>query len=421
MLAFLHAVIIPLACCTNQAGASPAPVGDLQRLKGHWKPVDVEIAKKPLSPELIAKQDLINHLRMNFEENEMIIVFGDQVQRNSFQLHPEFLPKAIDVIRPTMRPPRLLDETSNAPSPAENPATETLRGVYEWKEDTLKLCLPVNAKDARPKSFEEALRSGHSVMVLVREGQEKASSRLNDKRLIGELRKLGIDAFSSSDRSDTGSVYVRMTGKNTDQLLKAGASSMHKLSSIAGLHLHDSDVTDFGLAHLRVLNSFGHINLSNTNISDAGLTYLSHMTRLHYLILNGTRVTQAGIAKLQKALPSLRIEKLSTSQYGAEKAIQSAGGILFSDGSNVNAIEFTNQSGFSDAGLKRLEGHMEAWKGTLTRLSLANTAISDAGLPCLYELDKLRHLDLTGTRVTSAGVAELKRRLPVLEVKLSRE
>jgi hypothetical protein len=49
-------------------------------------------------------------------------------------------------------------------------------------------------------------------------------------------------------------------------------------------------------------------------------------------------------------------------------------------------------------------------------LRLTNAQITDAGLSFLHGLSHLRHLDLRGTRVTGAGVAELQRALPHLQI-----
>jgi hypothetical protein len=49
-------------------------------------------------------------------------------------------------------------------------------------------------------------------------------------------------------------------------------------------------------------------------------------------------------------------------------------------------------------------------------LDLANTRISDAGLPSLYGLQKLERLDLSDTAVTQAGVDAFKQAVPDCQV-----
>jgi hypothetical protein len=50
-------------------------------------------------------------------------------------------------------------------------------------------------------------------------------------------------------------------------------------------------------------------------------------------------------------------------------------------------------------------------------LFLAGTKVTDAGLVSLQRLDKLRYLEVRGTLVTESGIADLKQKLPKLEVK----
>jgi hypothetical protein len=53
----------------------------------------------------------------------------------------------------------------------------------------------------------------------------------------------------------------------------------------------------------------------------------------------------------------------------------------------------------------------------LETITLAETAITDAGLAHLRGLTKLQRLSLGGTEVTEAGMNELKRALPGLTIR----
>jgi hypothetical protein len=53
----------------------------------------------------------------------------------------------------------------------------------------------------------------------------------------------------------------------------------------------------------------------------------------------------------------------------------------------------------------------------LERLSLAETSTTDASLSSLRGLERLRKLDLTGTKVSEQGVATLRQALPKCEIK----
>ena len=52
----------------------------------------------------------------------------------------------------------------------------------------------------------------------------------------------------------------------------------------------------------------------------------------------------------------------------------------------------------------------------VVKVDLSGTKITDAGLKVLKELKELRELDLNGTQVTDAGVKELKKALPRLRI-----
>jgi len=418
MLYFILTAMICLFTLGGQQSKPKTEADDLKQLQGHWKPVDIESKEKPQQPELISKQDVIRHLRVTFEGNDFITIFGDEVQKQTIQLNQVTQPKSIDFTRDVMQPPQVV-RIGEKPKPFPPPKKETVKGIYELTENKLKICLAHNAKDERPRSFEAALQSGLDIMVFVKDTDKRAASKLSDTQLLGELRKLGVDAFSSGDRRDTGSIYVTIRGEDADQKLKDIASTLRKVSHVTGLHLHDCSVTDAGLAYLKDVNNLGHINLSGTKITDAGLVHLSGMTNLHLVILNDTGVTAEGIAKLKKSLPQLEVEKLSKERLDAEKAIQKAGGILFTEKGTVKGIEFSLHNNLSDKELKQLEGALELSKETLTRLSLAGTSITDAGLKSLYPLKQRKRLDLRDTKATKEGAAELKREIPGLQVVLS--
>ena len=79
----------------------------------------------------------------------------------------------------------------------------------------------------------------------------------------------------------------------------------------------------------------------------------------------------------------------------------------------LNKLTVPNLSGskITDAGIKHLEGLVE-----LRNLALERTAISDACLGSLSHLKSLAFIHLTGTRITEAGAKKLREKLPGLQV-----
>ena len=126
-------------------------------------------------------------------------------------------------------------------------------------------------------------------VLFVREHQylPSASDRLNVRLWVlcrAEVRAANLPTLSDSDMA-----YVA------------------KLSSLVGLGLRGSHVTDIGLVHLKTLTQLEELSLANTRVSDEGLAHLKSLTQLQSLWLNNTRVTKQGVEELRKALPSCQI------------------------------------------------------------------------------------------------------------------
>ena len=149
-------------------------------------------------------------------------------------------------------------------------------------------------------------------------------------------------------------------------------SQIGRLTQLEQLSLHDTFLTDEGLAHLGRLTSLMGLALSNDQIPDTGLSRLKGLFRLRALSLHGTYISDARLAHLS-GLVSLESLVLSNTEI-------------------------------TDAGLVQLQR-----LASLTDLDLSGTHITAAGLVHLERLVKLSSLNLSGTRVTSAGVAQLSR------------
>jgi hypothetical protein len=149
------------------------------------------------------------------------------------------------------------------------------------------------------------------------------------------------------------------------------------------IDLNDTDVADGDLIRLRELTSLEVVSLDRTQVTDAGVAHLAAMKNLRGLSLNQTKLTDAGLMQLQemKELQSLDI----------------------------------GRTDITDAGLLYLKGltHLE-------NLDLGGTEVTDAGLVHLTGLASLRRLVLRSVlhekRVSRAGIADLKRAMPLLHV-----
>jgi len=86
-----------------------------------------------------------------------------------------------------------------------------------------------------------------------------------------------------------------------------------RLTSLEGVSLDRTAVSDAGLRHLGNLTNLRYVNLSRTAVTDAGLAHLSGSTNLQELFLDGTAVTDAGLARLH-GLTGLRMLGLTNAR-----------------------------------------------------------------------------------------------------------
>jgi internalin A len=136
--------------------------------------------------------------------------------------------------------------------------------------------------------------------------------------------------------------------ESADEVLKV----VDALTTIRGLSLFRTNVTDAGLVHLRGLVHMESLDISETEITDAGLVNLRGLTRLSMLHLGRTKVKGEGLRYI----------------------------------AGITAIK---------------------------ELDLSGTKVGDRGLIHLRGLKNLENLWLTDTPVTNAGLLQLESLEPV--------
>jgi hypothetical protein len=142
-----------------------------------------------------------------------------------------------------------------------------------------------------------------------------------------------------------------------------------------------------GLRQLAVLPELTYLGLAgNPQIADADLDELARIKTLLTLDLNHTRVTTAGLMRLA-ALPSLSSISIRGTPAAASPSSTAAP---------------SPQAAAASAG---------ATFQNLNELDLSDVPISDEGLAQLKPMTGLRSLNLSGTRATDAGIAELQQTL----------
>lgn len=161
---------------------------------------------------------------------------------------------------------------------------------------TSSAILADEASDAAVKKIEE---NGGSVRPIAS----------NDPRVAVDFHFVG-DKFRDDMLAPAASlVNVYELRVDNTPLTNAGLAHIAKLTSIERLHLEKTKIDDAGLAHLKGLENLQYLNLYGTAITDAGLEQLAGLKNLKKLFVWQTKVTDAGVAKLQAALPELKIDQ----------------------------------------------------------------------------------------------------------------
>jgi hypothetical protein len=161
--------------------------------------------------------------------------------------------------------------------------------------------------------------------------------------------------------------------------------------------LSGSQVTDDDLVHVQAFHHFGQLNLADTQITDAGVANIRGAIAYRFIDLSRTRVTQPSALFGEQGLEHPSGLKLSGIRLGGRP--------IFPFKSAWCPLQELDLS-FTDIDDQTLAGLPEGLVN-LSKLDLAGTAITDAGLRYLARLHGLTTLNLVGTRVTAEGAARL--------------
>lgn len=96
--------------------------------------------------------------------------------------------------------------------------------------------------------------------------------------------------------------WIFLSGK---QVGDRGVASLARLSSLKGLALFDTKISDECLFALKDLTELETLNLDKNAITDRGLESIATMPQLHGVSVRATLVTRQGVEKLQTARPKL--------------------------------------------------------------------------------------------------------------------
>jgi hypothetical protein len=212
---------------------------------------------------------------------------------------------------------------------------------------------------------------------------------------------------------------------------------------IVFVDLSDTKIANADLDLLKELKWLREIRLNDTPISDGALERLKTLDQLEDLWIIHTKVTEEGARAFKKAVPGCSIgwsvdglvNAMINQNQNLVAAIGEFGGMVRRDANgDITYLELgRKQRRITDAGLPHLraltklkylgvcgdpQNYLDITDAglkqirelkTLEQLGIGWTKITDKGLAHLQELPNLQNLDLRGTGITDAGLEHLKK------------
>ncbi|KAG2677060.1 hypothetical protein I3760_12G080900 [Carya illinoinensis] len=168
----------------------------------------------------------------------------------------------------------------------------------------------------------------------------------------------------------------------------AGIQHLISISSLEKLYASETGVTTNGIVLLSSLKNLSVLDLGGLPVTDQALSSLQVLTKLQYLDLWGSKVSNKGAAVFQKfsKLSFLNIAWTNVTKFP-----------------NLSSLECLNMSNCTVNSI--LEG--DGGKAPLSKLIISGATFIGADL---------KNLNLSNTRLTSAGVEILVGHVPNLEV-----
>ena len=182
---------------------------------------------------------------------------------------------------------------------------------------------------------------------------------------------------------------------------EAGVGPISRLPNLASLSIDGPTLTGGDLAELANLPRLDLLQVRRAPIRDLQ-PLESVLSKVHHLEVEGSPLTDQGIACL-KEYPKLQSLSLEGSLVGDE---------VFSVVANLEGLFSLNLRGtlVGNRGLSRVKGFARRTKLQMMFLDLSGTRVDDAGLADLANLPFLLDLRLDDTAITDAGLVALARR-----------
>lgn len=300
---------------------------------------------------------------------------------------------------------------SSLPVAAEQEAAITIRrlgGTYKLDQDAHVIEINMVYDEAR-RGFDRQNK------------QVKSEEALRLSPAFPRLKQLLLSQNQASDESlqslrKLPELEVLMIW-NAWAITDAGVRHLSAAQKLQKLHLSNSKIGDDSLAVLSQLPALQSLALQGNNLSDAGLKHLAGMRQLRSLWVGMSRqkFTDAGAQHLA-GLTLLEELDLQRSQL-SDRGIAALKGLKQLRSLHLSGDTAATHESITDASIPIVLGMTR-----LRKLSLSKTRITGEGLRQLAELPELRSLDLSSTvKIPETVVEEVKKRLPGIQLQVSHE
>jgi hypothetical protein len=240
----------------------------------------------------------------------------------------------------------------------------------------------------------------------------------NDVDLVSEIKTIKRLDLSHTYVTDRGIKQLaqlqqleELTLNTSEFVTDAAMSHLRANPALRKLIVRGVDITDAGMPYVARLSGLRYLDLSHTMLGDVGLEHLPELSQLEELRLGGDMITGLNLNFL-KLLPKLK--KLSFN--GIQR--RNAGACWTPRITDLDLDTIGQLTGLEEldlgVGLNLGMGGKPAAPGGGNCKVTGGLQIGDLGLSKLTTLKNLRRLNLSGARLTPAGLNALKA-LPQLE------
>lgn len=105
---------------------------------------------------------------------------------------------------------------------------------------------------------------------------------------------------------------VPWLGLQYAKLTSLGYAAVADLTSLHGIDLSNSTITDSDLSYIAQLPDLRYLNIVGTTISDAGIKHLRTLSKLEELWIGNGHITSDAMNDLRELLPELKLNCMST-------------------------------------------------------------------------------------------------------------